>query len=240
MPWANSTGIVYNTWKPTSKQPKCIISRFLGFLSCSQDLEGLNQEETLSVMDCPGGWSRHRHERCTLEDQALLSVLGTANCQATSWWALSCCFLSHFPGYKCPAKKPPQEKQTAGHRGFFLVSLSSRERVCSLSALSQGPLLLHAVPFETAQNTCDFITCPHNLSSSWLNETISCLLKSWPCLFVSFALPTLGPCEEYPSRYGVSRDPIYPSGLSSPEERTISHILQTMLLFRYLGRIFTV
>lgn len=77
MSWANSTDIVYNTWKLKSKQPKCILSPFLGFLSCSQDLEGLNQEESLSVMVCPGGWSRHRPDRCTWEDQALLSVLGT-------------------------------------------------------------------------------------------------------------------------------------------------------------------
>lgn len=53
MPWANSTDIVHNTRKPKSKKPKCIPSRFLGFVSCSQDLKGLNQEEDLSVMDCP-------------------------------------------------------------------------------------------------------------------------------------------------------------------------------------------
>lgn len=236
MPWANSKGIVYNTWKPTSKQPKCILSRFLGFLSCSQDLEGLNQEESLSVMDCPGGRSRHRHDRCTLEDQAILSVLGTAIARPHYDGPSHAAFLVTFQVINAQQRNSPRKTRLQA-TGAFSLSLSALGRGCAPNLpWVRDPFFSVLCLWDSSR----IITCPQNLSSSWLNETGSCFLKSWLCLFVSFALPTLGSYEEYPSRCAVPRDPIYPYGLSSPEERIISHILQTMLLFRYLGRIFTV
>lgn len=128
---ALSIDIVYNTWKPKSKQPKCIFSRFLWFLSCCQDLERLNQEESLSVMDCAGGWSGHRHARCTLEDRALLSVLGTATARAQHDGPSHAAFSATLQVINAQrsiwqkAKKFPQAKQAEGHGGFFLVSFSS-------------------------------------------------------------------------------------------------------------------
>lgn len=189
MSWANSTDIVYNTWKLKSKQPKCILSRFLQFLSCSQDLEGLNQEESLSVMDCPGGWSRHRHDWCTWEDQALLSVLGTDTAGPQHDGLSHAAFSVTFQVINAQQRNSPRKNRLQA-TGVVSLSRSALRRGCAPKVpWVKDPLLLWAVPFETAQGS---ITCPHSLSSFWLSETISCLLKSWPCLFVSSALPTLG------------------------------------------------
>lgn len=159
-------------------------------------------------MDCPGGWSRHKHDRCTLEDEALLPalLLGTAIAKPQHNGPSHAAFSVTFQAINAQQRNPPRKSRLQAIGAFSLSLSALGKKVWSKPAQSQGPLLC-AVSFETAQGS---ITCPHNLSSSRLNETISCFLKSWPCLFISPALPALGPCEGYPSIWAVPRDPIYP------------------------------
>lgn len=132
---------------------------------------------------------------------------GDRHCLATAWWALSCCFLSHIPGYKCPAKKFPQEKQAAGHRGFLFVSFSSEERVCSKGALSQGPPSSLGCTLWDSSRVHHMSPQPFQLLAEWNHFMSSEILAMHLCLLSTTYTRS---CEEYPSRYVVPRDPIYP------------------------------
>lgn len=198
-------------------------------------------------MGCAGGSSGHRHDRCTLEDQVAYHCSpvrpGDSHHQATAKWSLCCCFLRYVPWFKCPNicmtenKAIPPDRAGCRPQRLLLWFLQLQgEDVLQTCPKSWTPSFLCCTFWDSSR-------VPHVPPQSfWLWAEWDHFMFSE---ILTVAVPL--PCAAYTgslwdhasSRDVVPRCPGHLWGLSSPEERIISHISQAMLLFTYLGSIFT-